>query len=154
MMRALTAAVLCSALIPLPLGAAQAAERCNRIADAAARLACYDARNGAPAAPRGAVPGPAPVTMLPSPSRRSIERVRPAERAAPELDSRIVAVRPALHGYWLLTLADGRLYETTQSGDAPTVGEAVHLRRTFLGTTFLDIHGRTPLTVRPVPRPD
>jgi hypothetical protein len=153
-MHALKAGILGAVLVTIAPSAAQGAERCNKIVDAAARLACYDARHGAPAAPAGSFASPAPATAVATPPIRSSRRARSAQHAPLQLDSRVVAVRPALHGYWLVTLADGRSYETTQSVDAPEVGQAVHLRHTFLGTTFIDIHGRPPITVRLVQRSD
>src|SRR5205823_11810877 len=54
---------------------AQAADRCSRIVDPAARLACYDARNGAPAESGQAAPSaaPAPVARVARPPKHSRE---------------------------------------------------------------------------------
>lgn len=135
-------------------------ETCRSIADPAARLACYDRAAGqtpAPVAPADtAVPAPstaepaprAPTFSQHQPSRPSTGRNERRE-AQSDVDSRIAAVSPVRHGYYRLELADGTAYETTVTGAPPPVGAEVHIRRTFLGTTFFDIPGRSPVSVRP-----
>ncbi len=61
---------------------------------------------------------------------------------------RIAATSPLRHGYFRLELEDGTAYETTVVGPPPPVGAEVHIRRTLLGTTFFDIKGWSPITVR------
>ena len=57
-------------------------------------------------------------------------------------------VSPIRHGYYRLELDDGRAYETTVTGAPPPAGASVQIRRTFLGTTFFDIKGWSPVSVR------
>lgn len=131
---------------------------CRAIADPAARLACYDARDaGQPAAPARPVPSeqpvpsiapaaPAPV-LAPVPAPSAPASTATTVRADPE--GRIVAVAPLRYGLFRLTLDDGRAFDTTTNTQAPpAVGTAVRLRRTPLGTTFIDVAGRDPITVR------
>lgn len=146
------------------IGAGQQQD-CRAIADATLRLACYDARDRvappappAPArapiapdapAPREAVavaPAPAPVAAPAPAARRSLSS---AEIIRADPTGRIVAVTRLRHGLHRMTLDDGRAFDTTTDAVAPApVGSAVRLRRTTIGTTFLDVDGREPLTVR------
>jgi hypothetical protein len=112
---------------------------CRAIADPAARLVCYDAGNTAPA--------PAPRAERPAPAYRPPASVETASRSG-----RIAAVERLRHGRHRVTLDDGRRYTTsTNTAAPPRAGQAVTLRRSALGTTFLDIRGRDPITVRPAP---
>jgi len=136
---------------------------CRSIADPQARLACYDARDRAspepasaatpsmtptspvsPAPPPAARPAPpAPMAAAPTSAASSAEIVR----ANPT--GRIAAITPLRYGLFRIQLDDGRQFNTTSNTDAPpTVGDSVSLRRTLMGTTFLDIRGRSPITVR------
>lgn len=139
---------------------------CRSIADPQARLACYDARDREaptpaagqpPAAPSVAAPRPAPSAPLPA-------RTEVARAPAPSVDTgslssaeivranptgRIAAVSPLRYGLFRIQLDDGRQFDTTSNTVAPPlVGETVSLRRTAMGTTFLDVRGRSPITVR------
>jgi hypothetical protein len=78
---------------------------------------------------------------------RAAAATRPIDKAS--ADGQIVAVRPLRHGYFALELDSGAVYETTVVGTPPPVGADVHIRRTLLGTTFFDIKGWSPITVRP-----
>jgi hypothetical protein len=138
-------------------------EKCRAIADPAQRLACYDqaaAPTSASAAPvtqspiaqtPAASPPPA-VSAPPSEPRhaRAEKRGRREQEQRVELASegRIAAVTPLPHGYFRLKLADGTAYNTTEVANPPPVGADVRIRRTFLGTTFFDIKGWSPIAVR------
>ncbi len=134
------------------LSAPQAGE-CRSIADPAARLACYDERE----APRPAARIPTAPTAAARPARQPVPTTAGTSRAdsvRADAEGRVVAVARRRYGLFRLTLDDGRAYDTTTNTQAPpAVGAAIRLRRTPLGTTFLDTRGRDPITVRRV-RPD
>ena len=131
-------------------------EQCRSIADPAARLACYDraadegtaGKQGRSAERPAAAPAPSPGSPMTAPEP---PRVAPATRATDKApaNGQIVAMRPLRHGYFALELDNGAIYETTVVGTPPPVGAEVHIRRTLLGTTFFDIKGWSPITVRP-----
>lgn len=73
---------------------------------------------------------------------------RSQDQAAATRAGRIAAVSPIRHGYYRLELDDGTAYETTVTGTPPPAGATVKIRRTFLGTTFFDIRGWSPISVR------
>ncbi|WP_052507933.1 hypothetical protein [Sphingomonas hengshuiensis] len=140
--------------------AAPQGQDCRAIADATLRLACYDARDRAaatPAAPARAA-APAPVAPTAPRPRAVVEAPAPAaparalssaEIVRADRTGKLVAVTRMRHGLHRLTLDDGRAFTTTSDTAAPPpVGASVRLRRTALGTTFLDVEGRGPLTVR------
>ncbi|MCW6533369.1 hypothetical protein [Sphingomonas lycopersici] len=118
---------------------------CRSVADPGARLSCYDAReaasappasNAAPAAPAGPVARSAPPPASPAVST--------------EPTGRVAAVTALRYGLFEVRLADGRLFETASNAiSPPAVGASVRLRRSVLGTIFMDVPGRPPITVRP-----
>lgn len=121
---------------------------CRAIVDPTARLACYDAQDAQPAAP-------APVATQPSgpvsaaPARQPAAPAPMTEQASRE--GRIAAIAPLRRGLFRITLADGRIFDTATNEDLPPdVGTAIRLRRSVIGTTFLDASGLSPITVRPV----
>ena len=142
------------------LGYAQAQDDpCRAIEDPTQRLACYDQRSGRavqggsgqasrpiPAAP--AQTAPAPYSPQSAPAPEMTESRRDALKRRTDFDSSIKAVVTLRHGYYRLELADGTSYDTTTLVPPPQVGEAVHVRRTPFGTTFFDMEGRDPFTVR------
>ena len=131
---------------------------CRAIADQSSRLACYDAREAsplsteppvaavttpraAPSAPALPVAAAAPVPAAASPSAATLVRADPT--------GKITSVVPLRHGLFRLTLDDGRAFDTASNIAAPpVVGASVTLRRTLIGTTFLDAPGRSPMAVR------
>lgn len=122
---------------------------CRAITDSAARLACYDAREAKPASASSLempstrpAPGYAPSAPQPTAaSNASIVRSDPT--------GRVTSVTARRYGLFRLTLDDGRTFDTATNTNAPpVVGDSVRLRRTPIGTTFLDIPGRSPVTVR------
>jgi len=139
---------------------------CRTIENPQARLACYDARDRGPGAPPAAQPPAAPAVgaVQPAPAASPPARTEVARAPAPSVRTesmssadivradptgRITAVTPLRYGLFRIELDDGRLFDTTSNTIAPpSVGEAVSLRRTLIGTTFLDIRGRSPITVR------
>jgi hypothetical protein len=145
-------------LAPAALAAPADVEKCRAIADPAQRLACYDqaaaqpSASPAPAGPSAASPPP-PATSAPASEPR---RARAEKRGHRELEQRaelpsegrIAAITPLPHGYFRLQLADGIAYNTTEVANPPPVGADVRIRRTFLGTTFFDIKGWSPIAVR------
>jgi len=127
--------------------------KCRSITEAAARLACYDRAADQPAAPAEASPAPAvPATSsaAPPPTAPVAARVPAPTRDDRKTVSsgRIAAAQPLRHGYFRLELEDGTAYETTVVGPPPPIGAEVHIRHTLLGTTFFDIKGWSPITVR------
>lgn len=137
-------------------------QACRTIADSAARLACYDALERAEpaaplatapaavpdAAPRAAIP-PAPVPVAAPPASTSSADI---SRDAPT--GRIATVTRQRYGLYRLTLDDGRTFDTaTDRAAPPAAGTTVRLRRSVIGTTFLDAPGQSPITVRLVRTP-
>ena len=132
---------------------------CRTLADPAARLACYDGVAGRTnaAEPQAAPISPTPpsVSVTESPPARS-NNIPPAQASTPrsdskprsDFDSRVTAVIPQRHGYYRFMLEDGSAYLTTAVATPLAVGDAVHVRRTFVGTTYIDAEGRDPISVR------
>ena len=124
---------------------------CRAIADPTERLACYDRAADQPAASAPARNAPAtPLAASPQPLAPAPAPVRAPtrEEAKATTSGRIAATQPLRHGYFRLELEDGAAYETTVVGPPPPVGSEVHIRRTLFGTTFFDIKGWSPITVR------
>ena len=167
MKRQICAVTLGFASVLLAAGAEAAPrsiDECRTLADPSARLACYDQVAGA--APSAQTPAPA--SQLPAPAAAPSFQNRTAPptaayqpaapvrvQAAPaelkkrsDFDSRLTAVVPLRHGIYRLELEDGTAYETTAVAPPPAAGEAVHIRRTFVGTTYLDMKGRSPVAIR------
>lgn len=140
------------------MAAPQAAD-CRAIADPTARLACYDRQAGtypsAEAADRAEPepyrrPATGPSALAPTPG--SPAAAPAAVRIDPNRDfnSSIVSVSRLSNGFYALGLANGSVWHMTAIGQPPRVGEAIHHRRTFVGTHYFDIKSRArPLTVRP-----
>ena len=139
----------------LPQCAAHAQKNdCAGIDDPTARLACYDQQSGR--APRAGPPTPLPSPPVPAPSTQpprqamadSYEDRRDALKNRTDFSSRLKAAIPLRHGYYRLELEDGTAYDTTTVAPPPPVGETIHVRRSAFGTTFFDIDGQKPFTVR------
>jgi len=158
--RVIMAAALFSALAVPPLLAAPALTDCRALTDRDARLACYDALpSDAPARPKPAASTPAPAvesviastpvkSVRPAPAPAS-PAIAPAEtQRRSNFDSHLVAVVPQRHGYYRLELEDGSAYFTTSVGAPPPVGAEVHVRRTLVGTTYLDVPGWDPIAIK------
>ena len=91
---------------------------------------------------------PAPVQVAsPPPSPPSTAASEPPTRTT--FDSRITRVTAIRHGLHRIDLEDGSAWNMTVAEQPPEIGEAVHFRRTPLGTRFFDIRGRRPISVRP-----
>jgi hypothetical protein len=153
-MRSKSLAIGALVLSTCAVAAPPSPKQCRNIADPAARLACYDraADEGSAGKQVQSLQRPAamPASAPPPPMKASEAKraaARPAEKAA--MSGQIVAVRPLRHGYFALQLDSGAVYETTVVGTPPPMGAEVHIRRTLLGTTFLDIRGWSPIAVRP-----
>jgi len=160
MVRSMMLAGTALLVAPAALAAPADVEKCRAIADPAQRLACYDQA----AAQSSAAPPPmaqSPVAqgpMAPPPSAsappseprhaRGEPRNRREQHAELASEGRIATVAPLPHGYFRLELADGTAYNTTEVASPPPVGSEVRIRRTFLGTTFFDIKGWSPIAVR------
>jgi len=93
------------------------------------------------------MPASSPPAPVPAPEPTHAAATRPTDEAS--RNGQIVAVRPLRHGYFALELDNGAVYETTVVGTPPPVGADVHIRHTLFGTTFFDIKGWSPITVRP-----
>ncbi|MFB9051104.1 hypothetical protein ACFFV8_20600 [Sphingobium indicum] len=141
------------ALFPQCVAHAQE-DGCARLDDPSERLACYDRRSGRAAADSRPIPLPA----SPAPARvagaaaaaegDSYQDRRDVLKSRTDFDSRLKAAVPLRHGYYRLELEDGTAYDMTTVGPPPPVGAMVHVRRTPFGTTFFDMEGRKPFTVR------
>jgi hypothetical protein len=141
------AATLMIDLLALAAAAVSPVQDCRAISNAADRLACYDARDAAPRPPAAKPVPAAPTTAEPLPPPAPSASSAAIVRADPS--GRIVSVKRLRYGLSRLTLDDGRVFDTATNTDAPpAVGTSVRLRRSVLGTTFLDSPGRSPLTVR------
>jgi len=135
-------------------------EKCRAIADPVQRLACYDRAAAQPStaaaqAAQSPAVSPPPAASAPAAEPRHVRREARSEkrnareeRAELASEGRIAAVIPLPHGYFRLELADGAAYNTTEVANPPAVGSDVRIRRTFLGTTFFDIKGWSPIAVR------
>ena len=94
---------------------------------------------------RSAPPAPAAVAPPASFARGATS----AEIVRADPTGRVTAITPLRYGLYRIQLDDGRQFDMTSDVSAPpAVGDAVSLRRTLMGTTFLDIRGRSPITVR------
>ncbi|MDE1918059.1 MAG: hypothetical protein KGJ57_16810 [Sphingomonadales bacterium] len=134
--------------------------RCSAIISPAARLACYDEMAGRPAAPpatHAQSRNPAPVRSAqparPAPAVAPAAPVSPAsDYAALRKRSNFTAValkvEPLPHGLFRLHLADGTAYDTSMEGAHVASGMTLHIRRSPLGTTFVDLPGQAPIPVR------
>ena len=139
-----TVSALLAVMSPIALPEPQ---DCRAITEPSKRLACYDARN---------TPTEPAIARLPAapPRRPSIPPVSsyvpPAASIVADRTGRIVTVERLRYGRYRVALDDGRAFLTsTNTAAPPRVGESVSLRRSAIGTTFLDIRGRQPITVRP-----
>jgi len=130
---------------------------CRSIPDPTQRLACYDraaSQDSAPAenparAAAPTVPAAAASSAPSAPIVRETRAAAPTDREAKAVTGgRIAAVSPLRHGYFRLELEGGPAYETTVIGTPPPVGAEVRIRNTLFGTTFFDIKGWSPITVR------
>lgn len=76
-------------------------------------------------------------------------RMTTAQSVRADSSGRVTEITPLRHGLFRVHLDDGRMFDTTTNTAAPpAVGDDVSLRRTVVGTTFLDIRGRSPISVR------
>jgi hypothetical protein len=166
MVRSMMLAGTAFLLAPAALAAPADVEKCRAIADPAQRLACYDQATGQPSsapapiaqspaaqstvAQSPAAPPPGAASASPSEPRHARRDMRSHREQRAELASegRIASVVPLPHGYFRLELADGTAYNTTEVANPPPAGAEVRIRRTFLGTTFFDIKGWSPIAVR------
>jgi hypothetical protein len=164
MMKSGSTLAACGLFAALAASGAIAAPRtmadCRALSDPAARLSCYDTIGveapvplpapapyaAAPARP--ADPAPPSATVAASPARDTARAQRDDLKRRSNFDSRIAAVVPQRHGYYRLVLEDGSAYLTTSVAPPVPVGAAVHIRRTFAGTTYLDTAGRDPIAIR------
>lgn len=143
---------ICAAVCGMALASSGSAEarpdKCKEIATPTARLACYDEQSGRSAA----ISPPALVAPTAQGATTSADADPDALRQRSDFDSSLAAIVPLRHGYYRLELADGSAYTTTVVAPPPPLGLRVHVRRSPFGTTFLDMAGRKPITVKPVRR--
>ncbi|GFZ97639.1 MULTISPECIES: hypothetical protein [Sphingobium] len=135
------------ALFPQCVALAQE-DGCARLDDPSERLACYDRRSGRAAQDSRPIPVPAPPAAASAAAINSYQDRRDALKSRTDFDSRLKAAIPLRHGYHRLELEDGTAYDTTTVAPPPPVGAVIHVRRTPFGTTFFDMEGRKPFTVR------
>lgn len=123
--------------------------RCRALADAPARLSCYDAIPAA-AGPAGAAPGPfAPAAAPAAPSRAQLEQAFGQEPAALQplrlaaLESRIDGPFDGWVANQTIRLANGQLWRVVDGSDdvLDVDNPRVTLQRGLLGAIFLDIDG-------------
>jgi hypothetical protein len=150
------AAISAALLIIGGSAAAQQAEDCRAIADPARRLACYDAREAAPAQQPAGTPTYIPERAPAGPARNTGGIAVPARAPAPAnvdpnrtFDSQIAGASLLRNGLYRIRLADGSEWTTAVIGQRPKIGEKIHHRRTFIGTHYFDTENGRPLTVRP-----
>ncbi|WP_343615277.1 hypothetical protein [Novosphingobium sp.] len=128
--------------------------RCSTIAAPSARLACYDGLAGQTAAQPSATSMPA---SLPAPATRPatqpVSTAYTAMRKRSHFEAIAQEVEPLPHGLFRLHLADGSTYDTSMEGAHIVQGTMLHIRRSPLGTTFVDLPSQAPIPVRLV-RPD
>ena len=128
------------ALLPLPAAADETAlRRCRTLADAPARLACYDALPlAAPAA--AATPAATPASTPPVAAAFGLQRVD-------ETVLEIVSSIPGLFEGWRagdrIRLANGQLWQVSDDSTAVYYlrDPKVTVRRAAMGTFVLDIEG-------------
>lgn len=163
-MRSFTTISLAGAACCLPATIAQAQgdmARCTTIAAPAARLACYDEMAGR-ASPAPTTPMPSPPTSKPvftttpttpapavaqAPSTQQTTDYA-ALRKRSNFNAVALEVEPLPHGLFRLHLADGTAYDTSMEGAHIAKGMTLHIRRSPLGTTFVDLPGQAPIPVR------
>jgi hypothetical protein len=135
---------------------------CERIADVAQRVTCYDS---AASKLRGSPP-PEVVTQQAHPvggngertafglsgrDREAELRRHQSERAPPinEISAQVRSSREALPGAWLIELSDGGTWQTETRSDfmPPRVGSDVTIRHGSLGGYFLEAGGRPSIRV-------
>lgn len=148
------------------LGAAQAPApeilACMELADAPARLACFDrelapfarARRDAPAVPPAAMPPPAaPPPAVPPPAQPpppesafGQEQLKPEDRPVPQAEASTLHARIASHrrggqGTYLVTLDNGQVWRHEEGSrvDSLKVGAAVTISRAALGSYRLTL---------------
>ena len=160
MTRVYRVAAISAALMTGGIATTAQAQDCRAITDPAARLACYDKREAtgtyaSPEAAERAEPEPyrrpaVGPSALPAPGTPAPAAIAANFNPNREFNSRITAVNRMDNGFYALHLANGSEWHMTAIGAPPKVGEAVHHRRTLVGTHYFDIKSRKgPLTVRP-----
>lgn len=130
---------------------------CSTITTPSARLACYDALATHPAAepPAASMPAPrtAPVARAVTQATATPATSYAALRKRSNFESVAQEVEPLPHGLFRLHLADGTAYDTSMEGAHIARGTTIHIRRSPLGTTFVDLPSQPPIPVHLV-RPD
>ncbi|MGE0356146.1 MAG: hypothetical protein AB7P08_04455 [Burkholderiales bacterium] len=129
-------------------------QRCRAIADATARLACYDALAATPAAPRASAPAAVPAQAAkPTPEQFGLE-----QRQVRELQSldAIESTIPGRFDGWSpgasIRLANGQVWQVADgsSGAHWIENPKARVRRGLLGAFYLEIEGtnRSPRVQR------
>lgn len=124
--------------------------RCRELADAGARLACYDAlplpKTLAPAAPAPAAPAPAAPPKLTAEGREArfgIEQKAAAQEELPAIQSHIPGLFEGWRPNMRIRLANGQVWQIAD--DSARMMERrdpkVTVRRAALGAFFLDFEG-------------
>ena len=135
------------ALFPQCVAHAQE-DGCARVDDPSERLACYDRRSGRARQDSRPIPVPASPAAISAAAINNHQDRRDALKNRTDFDSRLKAAIPLRHGYYRLELEDGTAYDMTTVAPPPQTSTAIHVRRTPFGTTFFDMEGRKPFTVR------
>lgn len=145
---------------------------CARIADATARVACYDRNIGADIAQGGQaaraggvaaspVPTPpapsSPVAAQPLPqfgANQLPASPRPESQRVDRIKATVSAATQRAPGIWLLTLADGTQWQLVDAApgsfDPPRKGSEIEIAAASLGSYILRYRGQTGLRIRRV----
>lgn len=157
----LTAAAAAAPAPPPPANEVSAITACRTIADAQARLSCYDA---AAARLQQAIVAKE-VTVVTRNDVRQTQRslfgftlpkipfLGGSDEAPKQITAKIAAVRASGYGKWQFRLTDGAVWETTESvtdGSEPSAGESVTIKTGVLGNYFITFPGMRAIRGRRV----
>lgn len=134
---------------------------CRKIADEAARTACYDnipLGQGASSAAATAPRAPAPAVPAPAPSFGANQLPPERAPARPEGPNRIsatlTAAAPVTPGIYRLTLEDGAQWQfvdsVSSSYDPPRRGSTVEIAAASLGSYLMTFAGQRAVRIRRV----
>jgi hypothetical protein len=119
-----------------------ALQQCRSLANATARLACYDA---IPLAPRATAPAAAAPAAATPEQRFGLESVKKAKSEEPSaIDSTIVGKFEGWGPNSRIKLANGQVWRVVDGSEAvlePMTNPKVRIEKNFIGTMFLRIEG-------------
>jgi hypothetical protein len=139
------------------LAAAQGAveqHKCASVVDDAARLACYDAAFGRPAAAASPVAIPATKAReefgLTEADKRALDPAKAAATQPESISARVASVGRRPMGELVVTLDDGQVWVQAESDTKAVVkpGDVVTIRKAALGSYVLVSANRVAMRVR------